>query len=280
MVVNRRTFIGSSLLSIALNPFSVFAKEESIPITIQLHSVRDAAMADLPGTLRQLSEIGYKGVELAGTYGYSAEELKGFLDDADLICIGSHISLCDLLGSRFDSVAEYNKIIGNQNLIIAGGLANPLGNLGGNHFTAHFFSRLTRKLDTLGFRVGLHSHHGDFVDMGDGLTAWDHFFRETDPNVIAELDVGNCFADHGNPYLALQRTAGRNRLVHIKASSPDGILLGEAVDEIDWPRIFNLCETIGGTKYYVVEQESNKYGLSSIESAAHCFAKMKEWGKG
>ena len=85
----------------------------SIPITIQLHSVRDAAMADLPGTLRQLSEIGYKGVELAGTYGYSAEELKGFLDDADLICIGSHVSLCDMLGSRFDSVAEYNKIIGN-----------------------------------------------------------------------------------------------------------------------------------------------------------------------
>ena len=280
MVINRRTFIGSSLLSITLNPLSVFAKEQGVPIAIQLHSVRDAAQADLSGTLRQLSEIGYKGVELAGTYGYPAEDLKGFLDDAELICIGSHISLCDLLGSRFDSVAEYNRIIGNQNLIIAGGLANPLGNPGGNHFTAYFFSRLTKKLKNLGFRVGLHSHQGDFVDMGNGLTAWDNFFRETDPDVIAELDVGNCFADHGNPYLALQRTAGRNRLVHIKASSPDGVFLGEAEDEIDWPRIFYLCEAIGGTEYYVVEQESNKYGLSSIESAARCFEKMKEWGKG
>lgn len=279
MKISRRTFIGSSISGVALAPFLAFANEKRVQIAIQLFSVRDAAQADLPGTLQQLSEIGYKGVELAGTYGYSANELKRALENAHLECVGSHISMTDLLGSRFESVAEYNKVIGNRNLIVAGGLANPLGNMGGNRFTAYFFNRLAQKAREKGLRIGLHSHAGDFVDMGDGYTAWDHFFRETGSNVISELDVGNCFDDHGDPYLSIQRTAGRNELIHIKASSPDGTLLGEEGDEIDWSRIFHLCETIGSTKYYIIEQENNKHGLSSVEAASRCFEKMKEWGK-
>ena len=279
MKISRRTFIGSSIASFAFPSLFAFARENDIQIAIQLFSVRDAAQSDLPRTLQQLSEIGYKGVELAGTYGYSAEELKKALDDAHLQCVGSHISMADLLGSRFEIVAKYNKVIGNRNLIVAGGLAHPLKNAGGNRFTSYLFSRLAQKAEDSGLRVGLHSHAGDFVDMGNGLTAWDYFFRETDPRVIAELDVGNCINDHGDPYLSIQRSAGRTELIHIKASSPDGTLLGGEDDKTDWPRIFNLCETIGKTQYYVIEQENNKFGLSSIEAAARCYEKMREWGK-
>lgn len=277
--ISRRTFIGSAVSYMTFAPLVASARETSVQIAIQLFSVRDAAQADLPGTLQRLSEIGYKGVELAGTYGYSAHELKRMLEDAHLECVGSHISMSDLLGSRFDSVVEFNKLIGNRNLIVAGGLAYPLGSMGGNRFTAYFFTHLAKKAEDVGLRIGLHSHSGDFVDMGDGFTAWDHFFRETDPNVIAELDVGNCFDDHADPYLAIQRSAGRNGLIHIKASSPDGTLLGGEGDEIDWSRIFQMCETVGSTKYYIIEQENNKFGLSSIEAALRCFEKMKEWGK-
>ena len=279
MKISRRTFIGSSITSFAFPSLLSFSRENNVQIAIQLFSVRDVAQSDLYGTLQQLSKIGYRGVELAGTYGYSAEDLKKALDDSHLQCISSHISMADLLGSRFEVVAEYNKVIGNRNLIVAGGLANPLKNTGGNRFTAYLFSRLAQKAEDFGFRIGLHSHAGDFVDMGNGLTAWDCFFRETDPRVIAELDVGNCIDDNGDPYLSIQRTAGRTEFIHIKPASPDGMLFGGEGDKTDWSRIFHLCETIGRTKFYVIEQESNKFGLSSIEAAARCYEKMKEWGK-
>lgn len=279
MKISRRTFIGSSIASFAFPSLLSFSRESHVQIAIQLFSVHDAAQSDLRGTLQQLSEIGYKGVELDGTYGYSAEDLKKALDDSHLQCIGSHISMADLLGSRFEIVAEYNKVIGNRNLIVAGGLANPLENTGGNRFTAYLFSRLAQKAEDHGLRIGLHSHAGDFVEMGNGLTAWDCFFRETDPRVIAELDVGNCINDNGDPYLSIQRTAGRTEFIHIKASTPDGTLLGGEGDKTDWPRIFHLCETIGRTKFYIIEQEGNKFGLSSIDAAARCYEKMKEWGK-
>ena len=83
----------------------------------------------------------------------SLDDLKKALDDSHLRCIGSHISMADLLGSRFEIVAEYNKVIGNRNLIVAGGLANPLENTGGNRFTAYLFSRLAQKAEDHGQRT-------------------------------------------------------------------------------------------------------------------------------
>ena len=39
------------------------------PIALQLYSVRDLLEKDLEGGLKQVKELGYDGVELAGLYG-------------------------------------------------------------------------------------------------------------------------------------------------------------------------------------------------------------------
>ena len=39
---------------------------------IQLYSVRDITEKDLPGAIRQMAEMGYKGMEFAGFFGHSA----------------------------------------------------------------------------------------------------------------------------------------------------------------------------------------------------------------
>lgn len=46
------------------------------PVALQVYSVRDFAEKDLEGTFRQIKEMGYDGVELAGLYGYSYAEVK------------------------------------------------------------------------------------------------------------------------------------------------------------------------------------------------------------
>jgi sugar phosphate isomerase/epimerase len=53
-------------------------------IALQVYSVRDAAEADFAGTMRQVKEMGYDGVELAGTYGMTAVEAKKILDEIGL----------------------------------------------------------------------------------------------------------------------------------------------------------------------------------------------------
>ena len=52
-----------------------------IPVGLQLYSVREDMANDVPGTLKAVAEMGYEGVEFAGYFDYSAEDLKAILDD-------------------------------------------------------------------------------------------------------------------------------------------------------------------------------------------------------
>ena len=63
------------------------------PIALQVYSVRDAAEQDFAGTMRQVKEMGYDGVELAGTYGMTVVEMKKILDEIGLELVSAHVGL-------------------------------------------------------------------------------------------------------------------------------------------------------------------------------------------
>ena len=54
------------------------------------------------GTVKAVSEMGYDGVEFAGYYNYSAEELKKILEDLNLKVAGTHIGIDTLLGDELE----------------------------------------------------------------------------------------------------------------------------------------------------------------------------------
>ena len=47
----------------------------ALPVALQLYSVRDELEADFEGTIAKVKEFGYDGVEFAGLYGRSAEQV-------------------------------------------------------------------------------------------------------------------------------------------------------------------------------------------------------------
>jgi sugar phosphate isomerase/epimerase len=53
-----------------------------IPIALQLYSVREDCQKDLPGVLQAVAKMGYQGVEFAGYYGRTAQELPQMLRHA------------------------------------------------------------------------------------------------------------------------------------------------------------------------------------------------------
>ena len=90
----------------------------SIPVGVQLYSVREECARDLPGTLAALAKMGYAGVEFAGYYGRSARELRSMLDDLGLKCCGTHIGLDTLLGAEFEATVAFNLELGNPYLVV------------------------------------------------------------------------------------------------------------------------------------------------------------------
>lgn len=63
------------------------------PISVQLYSFRDRAATDFAGVLRDLSEMGYKGVETCGLAGKTAGEVRRIVDDLGLVVSSAHSNL-------------------------------------------------------------------------------------------------------------------------------------------------------------------------------------------
>ena len=65
----------------------------ALPVALQLYSVRDELEADFEGTIAKVKEFGYDGVEFAGLYGRSTEQVKKILADAGLTPVSAHVPL-------------------------------------------------------------------------------------------------------------------------------------------------------------------------------------------
>ena len=62
----------------------------SMPIGLQLYTVRDAMEQDFEGTLKKVKEFGYDGVEFAGLFGHTAAEVKNMCAEIGLTPISAH----------------------------------------------------------------------------------------------------------------------------------------------------------------------------------------------
>lgn len=49
---------------------------KTLPVAVQVYSVRDDAERDFKGTMQKIKDMGYDGVELAGLYGMKPAEVK------------------------------------------------------------------------------------------------------------------------------------------------------------------------------------------------------------
>src|SRR4030042_1048838 len=120
------------------------------------------------------------------------------------------------------------------------------------------------QLDTL---LGDHNPSHEFKPV-DGQVPWDIFFGNTRKDVIMQFDTGNAMLGGGNAIPYLKRYPGRAVTVHLKeySATNKNAVVGEG--DIPWEELLNLCETIGGTKWYIIEEEKDVY--PPLEAAERC----------
>jgi len=69
---------------------------------------------------------------------------------------------------------------------------------------------------------------------------------------------------------------GRALTVHIKEYSETNknALIGEG--DLPWQEIFTLCETIGGTQWYIIEEEKDAYPpIEGVERSLKNYRKLR-----
>jgi sugar phosphate isomerase/epimerase len=247
-----------------------------IPIGLQLYSVREDCARDLPGTLDAVARMGYVAVEFAGYYNRNAQELRKMLDERGLKCCGTHTGFNTIVGDELPRTIEFNQTLGNRFLIVPGLPEERRKSRAAWRETAQMMNEAADRAAPAGMKVGYHNHGVEFQPM-DGELPWDTFFSNTKPEVVMQLDFGNALHGGGNPIPYVERYPGRATTVHLKeySATNDKALIGEG--DVNWQQLFHLCETVGGTEWYIVEQES--YAYPPIECVDKCLQNLRKMGK-
>src|SRR4029453_4879518 len=122
--ISRRSFLAlAGAMPFAASALSSFQGARKIPVGLELYSVRDELMKDLPGTVTAVAKIGYKVVEFYSPYfdwtPEKAKEVRKLLDDLGIQCRSTHNGPPSFTPEGLKKATELNQIIGSKNIILA-----------------------------------------------------------------------------------------------------------------------------------------------------------------
>jgi len=253
---------GSALLVSAFE--RRLAAWKNIPIGTQLWCVRKQLATEIPGTLNELSRIGFNAVELENAFGKPATEWRKYLDAAKLKPCGFHHLLEELQGDKLAQTLDFNQAIGNRNLIIRWLPPETYKSADLAKKIADVANEIAEKIKPQTMRVGYHNHTDDFNRV-NGEYWWNLFADRTTKDVMLQLDTGNASEMPGVKVVDLiRRNAGRTISMHVKpfsSKNPDAYL---GADDLDWPAIMTAAESVGGIEWYIIEYE--REGVPPLES--------------
>jgi len=233
------------------------AAEQSLPIGIQLYTVRDLTREKFKDTLKKVADIGYPAFEFAGYGGMQAKELKTFLDELGVKACGTHEGFNGITGDT-EAIIEFNKAIGNTYIVcpsmphlIRQGSAEMVKDFANDLNVAGY------KLKKAGMQLCYHNHSFEF-EKRDGKTIFDLIFENSEPDLVqAEIDLA--WAVHGgvDPVEIMDKYPTRVPLLHVKDITKDGKLVPVGKGVVPFKKIFKKAKEIG-VDWYIVEQDSSE----------------------
>lgn len=263
-------------------------------IALQLYSVRDDMAADFEGTVKKVKELGYDGVEFAGLYGKTAEEVKEICKKYEIIPISAHVPFIDMIENP-QLLKDYAEI-GCKYVVIP--YITKEYQPGNEKFSEVISGAmmLGEKAKELGMKLAYHNHDFEFRKI-DGEYALDILYSQV-PADILETQLDTCWVNVGgeDPVKYIEKYNGRVSILHLKDFSGGksenmyaliGIdddkkkdikgnfefrPLGKGVQ--NFPAILSAAEKCG-TEWIVVEQDSPSMALTAMECAEESINYLK-----
>ncbi|TVR49173.1 MAG: sugar phosphate isomerase/epimerase [Puniceicoccaceae bacterium] len=227
-------------------------------LAFQLYAVRNECQKDLAATLKTLAGLGYRGAE---PWGYNGEKLewlghppakvRELFDAAGLTCCGIHLATA-ALDANLANTTELCRILGCKYLVIAGD-RQRMSSAAGVTELAGILNRAAEKLTPHGMACGYHAHGFDFQPI-EGKTPWEMLADQTTPEVVLQMDIGNCRSGGGDPIALLKKYPNRSRSIHLKDydGGPEAAL-GDGT--VDWAEVFAVIKSHQSAAEWLVVEE-------------------------
>lgn len=241
----------------------VFAQPPAWLPGLQLFTVRDPLSADPDGTLRQVADMGYREVELAGLSGMTATAFLARLKHHGLAAPSIHAGYDSLLRD-FDGVLREARTFGASFVVCPSIDADERRTADDWKRVCRTLAEAGRAVRSHGLALAYHNHDYEFVPFADGATPFDLLLRETDPaDVKLELDVYWAARGGLDPVRCLQDNAGRIALVHLKDLGRGDATVELGAGRLAMEQIVRAALSIGA-KHLFVEQDDSVDPLRSV----------------
>jgi sugar phosphate isomerase/epimerase len=301
MKTSRRTFIKTGAMALAgtalLNKSAFPLQKQKGIVGLQLYSVRQDMSKDPLGSLTQLAKMNYEYVEHANYvnrkfYGYGAKEFRKILDDLGLKMISGHTVMgrqhwdetANDFSDSWKQTVEDAAILGQKYVVspsMDGSMRKTYDDF--SHYM-EVFNKCGELCQKQGMKFGYHNHDFEFSEKLNDEKLFDIMMRSIDPDlVVIQLDIGNLFNGGAVALDVVNQYPGRFENIHVKDEIKSGsgnqryesCILGEGI--VDCRKVVDLATKIGGTKVYIIEQESYQ-GKTPMECVKADLEIMRKWG--
>jgi sugar phosphate isomerase/epimerase len=253
---------------------------KSFGVGIQMYTLRDAMTADALGSLKKLSDLGYKNLELANYsegkfYGFSPLDLKKIVSDLGMNILSSHTQV-EAAGITIDNAKK---------------MADDHAELGVKYCVQPWVNEVDRNIESykkmvgdwnevgkimkgVGIQFGYHNHNFEFQSIDGIVPYYDIFMKEMDPDLITmEIDLFWVSKAGQDPVEMFKKYPGRFQLFHLKdmhtkqepffdVNKDDVCSVGSGI--IDFKTIL-ASKDIAGMKHWFVEDDNQGNGRTFEE---------------
>jgi sugar phosphate isomerase/epimerase len=272
--LSRRSFLAFS----AMMPWAFSARaSKSIPVGLELYSVREELKKDPEGTVRAVAQMGYQGVEFYAPYFEWSEsqtkQMRKLLDDLGVRCFSTHNDSSYLSPEKIGRARDMNLILGSNYVVMAS--SDPTPGLDGWKAIADALNFAADQLESSGLKAGYHNHQREFLPV-ENQRPIEILARNAKASVMLQLDVGTCLEAGSDPAAWIRSNPGRIRSLHLKDWSPEPakgytVLFGEGAAQ--WKNIFEAAEIAGGVEYYLIEQEGSRF--TELDTVRRCLQSFR-----
>ena len=232
-------------------------------LAVQMYTLRSLQLP-LDEILAAITEIGYRGVELAGVYRLTAPELRAALERHGLRAVSAHVSLADLEHDLPGQVA-YHKTIGND-VIVVPWLPETLRGADSASWQklGVRLAGLARRCAMANVKLMYHNHDFEMVVI-DGRPAID-WLLEAAAGVGFEIDLAWVKAGGQDPSAMLHAYHGCVSRVHAKDWSAEQGIADVGAGSLDWNEVLPAAQS-AGVEWLIVEHDHPADPLASIRNS-------------
>ena len=234
---------------------------------IQMWSFRDR-IHDEESLLEALSiaaQIGYEGIEFAGTFGVPAEQMKETLEKLGLVSVSCHESV-DRLENEIDDIIAYHRVLGTH---YSGCAYSPTSTKEELERLERVLKSAQEKAAAYGMKVVYHNHAHEFEPL-DGVRPIDEIAKWS----LLEPDTYWVFHAGDKPCEFLRRYRTRVELVHLKdGADGKGTSIGDGKNDLQ--SIVDTSRDIG-VEWVIAEIENENPDAESVRDAKNSFTYMTE----